>query len=198
LRRSSEETVRRICGASSRPRTKRSSYRGDENHPVTVVSPLEARRYAEWLALSTGIEGIRLPTEMEFAAAARGPEGRPFPWGPEWNPDLCNGYEDEENGETLPVDAFPLGTSFCGARQLAGNVAEIVESARGGFVARGGSYRHRRNEAPSPACFTDSVRVLSPNERDIDVGFRCAAAATTAPPFPDGLAVSLDETRRGR
>lgn len=162
---------------------------GEGNHPVTFVSPTEALRFATWRGAMLGIAGLRLPTEAEWIGAARGSRSWPFPWGSEWKENCCNAFEDEEVGCTVAVDEFSNGDSPCGARQLAGNASEIVQVGPGDFVARGGSYRNRRPSAPGspPPRLLDARRSLAPNERDIDVGFRCAVPGHGVGSFPDGL-----------
>ncbi|HEX8078374.1 MAG TPA: formylglycine-generating enzyme family protein [Chthoniobacterales bacterium] len=118
-----------------RHRQKRMSSAGDD-HPVVYVTSLEADRYCQWLGLQDG-KVYRLPMEAEWEYAARGTDGRKFPWGnherrggfanfadastafPWRDPQINDGYP-----ETSPVGAFPRGASFFGLEDMAGNVWE--------------------------------------------------------------------------
>jgi formylglycine-generating enzyme required for sulfatase activity len=105
---------------------------GDKaDHPVVYVSWQEAVAYCEWLAETTG-RAYRLPGEAEWEKAARGTDGRIWPWGNEWDPKRPN---SEEGGrrDTTPVGQYsPRGDSPYGCVDMAGNVQEWTLSLWGG------------------------------------------------------------------
>jgi formylglycine-generating enzyme required for sulfatase activity len=85
---------------------------------------------------------VRLPRSDEWEAAARGGDGRVWPWGDVFAADRCNSVESAW-GWTVPVRAHPTGAAANGAEQLAGNVWEWVgdpPDEDGWRVVRGGSY----------------------------------------------------------
>ena len=112
----------------------RSSYYGDDayrDYPVIWVTQQQAADYCAWA-------GARLPTEAEWEYAARGPEGRLFPWGDAFDGQRLNYCDanctlgpndptfDDGYADTAPVGSFPAGASWCGALDMAGNVREWV------------------------------------------------------------------------
>lgn len=92
------------------------------NFPVVGVSWYEAAAYAQWLSKETG-ENYRLPTEAQWEKAARGADGRTYPWGNEFDKDLCNSIE-LGLGRISPVGLFPGGRSGYGCFDMAGNAWE--------------------------------------------------------------------------
>ncbi len=98
---------------------------GKENHPVVNVSWWDATACCRWLAQVTG-KPYRLPTEAQWEKAARGSDGRVYPWGTRWNSQKCNSKEGGK-GDTTPVGAYsPDGDSPYGCADMAGNVLEWV------------------------------------------------------------------------
>ncbi len=96
------------------------------DHPVANVTWHEALEYAEW-------HGWTLPSEAEWEKAARGPDGRRWPWGDEWARSRANSKEAKIKG-TTPVGKYsPAGDSPYGCRDMAGNVREWTRSLGGRF-----------------------------------------------------------------
>lgn len=97
-----------------------------DDHPVVNVTWHDAVAYCRWLTNVTG-KVHRLLTEAEWEKAARGPEGRIYPWGNEFDDARCNCWE-AGIGRTAPVDAFPAGASPYGVMDMSGNVWEWCSS----------------------------------------------------------------------
>ena len=114
------------------------------DHPIVGVSYFEVEAYATWA-------GKRLPTEKEWEKAARGEDGRQYPWGEEFDQNKCNGAAGifsafgrlAASSGTTPVTQYPKGVSPYGCYDMAGNVMEWCADWYGekdGFrVIRGGS-----------------------------------------------------------
>lgn len=98
------------------------------DHPVVHVTWHDALAYVAWLRERTG-QAYHLRTEAEWEKAARGDDGRLWPWGNEWNP-ACANCEPAGPKGTTPVGQYsPLGDSPCGASDMAGNVWEWCSTA---------------------------------------------------------------------
>jgi formylglycine-generating enzyme required for sulfatase activity len=96
-----------------------------DDRPVIGVSWHDALAYCRWLALGTGLP-VTLPSEAEWEKAARGTDGRIYPWGND-PPDesLCNFNHDDGRTATTPVGQYsPQGDSPYGCADMAGNVWE--------------------------------------------------------------------------
>jgi formylglycine-generating enzyme required for sulfatase activity len=110
------------------------------DHPATGLDHAMAEAFCAWAGRELG-RCARLPTGDEWEAAARGADGRPWPWGDVFDPDRCACVESGA-WTTVPVSAHPAGAAPCGAQQLAGNVWEwVADRTEGGWRAvRGGSF----------------------------------------------------------
>ncbi len=146
---------------------KNGKYANDlDAHPVVYVSWHDAMGYAEWA-------GLQLPTEQQWEKAARGQDGREYPWGNEWKP-YCNTYE-AGIGTTTPVGYYsPFGDSPYGCVDMSGNVWEWTNSwydeKEKYRCLRGGPFDDSR--WLSRAAFQNDV---DPGSRNDNVGFRVAA-----------------------
>ena len=99
-------------------------------HPVTHVAWDDARAYCRWLSGETG-KSYRLPSEAEWEKAARGTNGRIYPWGDD-SPDENRCNFDMKVGGTTPIGRYsPRGDSPYGCTDMAGNVWEWTRSLWG-------------------------------------------------------------------
>jgi formylglycine-generating enzyme required for sulfatase activity len=109
-------------------------------HPLTDVTFDDAVTFCRWAGEELR-RAVRLPTGDEWEAAARGHDGRSWPWGNTFDPERC-ACAESGCGWTVPVTAHPDGAGPSGAEQLAGNVWEwVADRMPGGWrAARGGSW----------------------------------------------------------
>jgi toxoflavin biosynthesis protein ToxD len=135
--------------------------------PVVNVSLEDAQAYCVWLSKTLSLP-YRLPNEAEWEKAARGADGRMYPWGEEFDPWRCNTLESSKNGATVTRAYSPAGDSPYGCADMAGNVFEWTSSVLGQypfsaamtaekydpnrkFVVRGGAWYYSHKLARCPA-----------------------------------------------
>ena len=95
-------------------------------HPVVLVSYQDALAYADWKGKQTGAT-YRLPTAEEWEKAARGTDGKYFPWGNDWQEDATN-TGDSGIDYTSAIATFPMSKSVYGVEDMAGNVFEYTST----------------------------------------------------------------------
>ena len=139
-----------------------------DNYPVSSITLGQAQDFCKWL-------GGRLPTENEWEKAARGIDGRIYPWGDAW-PSVTNNLANiplylDGNGygrDLFPAGTFPNGQSPYGLMDMAGNVWEWVDggSVRGGSADPAESYDYR-------ALMRSANHHETDEEKSYFIGFRC-------------------------
>jgi formylglycine-generating enzyme required for sulfatase activity len=155
----------------------------ESNSPRETVSWHEAMAFCAWLSHKAGFE-IRLPTEWEWERAARGTDGRVYPWGEKYVDGYANTYEDPHRvGRTSAVGIYPEGASPEGVLDLSGNVWEWClneyhkpkRTQRGGIasrVLRGGAWANYQDFARA-----DGRLHIGPDGRFNIIGFRVVCSS---------------------
>jgi formylglycine-generating enzyme required for sulfatase activity len=163
------------------PRANAKSF--DSTAAYVIASWYEAAAYAAWM-------GCRLPTEAEWERAARGSQGRRYPWGDD-KPDPSRMNYNANIGHPTPVGIYARGVTPEGILDMAGNVWEWCSD----WFERGYYAKSPPSDPPGPA--SGSARVLrggswnnnprncrttyrnrnDPDERDDNIGFRVVSGA---------------------
>jgi len=131
--------------------------------PVVNVTYRDAQNYCDW-------RGMRLPKALEWEKAARGTDGRIYPWGNEFSPEKCNTAESIL-GRVVPVCEYPEGKSPFGLYNMCGNILEWTSSGTSlGHELRGGSYK----QSCEIYGLTFYSQLANEMMRDEHIGFRVA------------------------
>jgi formylglycine-generating enzyme required for sulfatase activity len=163
------------------PRGRGSDARGKAQHPVTWISWRDAQEFCRWAK-------VCLPSEAEWEKAARGTDGKIYPWGNQPPPtaQLCN--SSNWVGDTTPVGRYPKGASPFGVLDMAGNVWEWTSTLYSPYpykandgredagsalrrVLRGGSYDLNAGNVRCAVRYWDL-----PDSRNGGIGFRVVVA----------------------
>ncbi|MBI3921731.1 MAG: SUMF1/EgtB/PvdO family nonheme iron enzyme [Armatimonadetes bacterium] len=179
---------RKFCRATRRKMPDAPSWGWKDNHPIIDVDWFDATAYSKWA-------GVRLPTEAQWEKAARGTDGRKYPWGNKWDRRKCANSVGKRLSGTMPVGSYPTGISPCHVRDMSGNVFEwcadwfdekyyAKSPGRNPIGPTSGTYRVLRGGSWA----TDVAREFAAAERssippDSTIsycgGFRCAKGPAT-------------------
>ena len=174
-----------FCGATGHAPPEAPPWGWRDDHPVVNVSWHDAAAYGAW-------SGTGLPTEAQWERAARGADGRLYPWGDAWDASRCAHSAGSARTATVPAGSYAAGASPLGLLDMAGNVWEwcadwygeaYMRTAPGRNpegplagerrVLRGGSWNDNM-----PFIYRTAMRFrYDPTGHFFSFGFRCAASA---------------------
>ena len=119
------EQYRTFCHVTGRTMPDAPSWGWIDDHPMVNVSWIDAKAYADWA-------GASLPTEAQWEKAARGTDGKIYPWGNDWDAAKCRNSVGTTSSQTSPVSSYPAGNSQYGCMDMAGNVFQWCADWYGG------------------------------------------------------------------
>ncbi len=159
---------RKFCGAAGRAMPAVPAWGWHDDHPIVNVNWNDAKAYCDWA-------GVKLPTAEQWEKAARGTDGRVYPWGNTFDTSRmrCSTNILEDAVSTAPVGSYPTGASPYGCLDMAGNAYEWCEDKYDDKdrVDKGGSWGD-----VEPFCFWAARQGhLKPDRVAPYGGFRCAS-----------------------
>jgi serine/threonine-protein kinase len=158
-------------GEFSIPQTDAFGEKWDPNWPVFGISAADAEAYCAWRGERDGVR-YRLPTEQEWEKAARGVDGRFFPWGNHWEATFCRcAHSMPGRPSPAPCGSYVQDTSPFGVMDMAGGVADwtATETHAGDRICRGGSWTQLEVNARAASRHIAASDSVSPA-----IGFRLA------------------------
>ena len=186
---------RKFCKETGREMPEAPAWGWQDNHPMVNVSWHDAVAYAQ-------LASVSLPTEAQWEKAARGTDGRSYPWGNRWDAAKCANSVVKELTSTQPVGSYAAGESPYGCLDMAGNVREWCADWYDPAYYKHAPTRNPAGPAAAvrvkvlPGTFSSGARVMrggswyladggdpflcaprgssAPTSRDDRVGFRCA------------------------